>query len=126
MTAQLCMLRPEDRIASDPAVIARIRRDNPRDGDQMLRRGFSALAITVSTLCEHVENRDMAGVPAQLRSLQRMASDLGQTTLAEVAGGAHESLAGGDDTAFAALWSRLLRIVSQGLAGGAPPMGRSL
>jgi diphthamide synthase (EF-2-diphthine--ammonia ligase) len=65
-------------------------------------------------------------LPQQLRRLQRMAQHLGMVSFAAIAGDARQCLDAADETGFAAVWARLLRVAERSLASDQNLIDRSV
>lgn len=117
MKCLVTALRPKDRLCQNSEPIAAIYRDmGTKAAEQVVSRALSELAMTMVALARQVRGHDMADLPRQLRRLQRMAEHLGMVSFGQVAGDARAALEGGDGTAFAAVWARLLRVAEASLA----------
>ena len=82
----------------------------------MVTRALGELALTMSGLALQVRAHDLNDLARQLRRLQRMSEQLGMISLGLVAGDVRRCLEGGDVTAFAAVWARLMRVAERSLA----------
>jgi hypothetical protein len=117
MTAELCVLRLQDRVRQDAGPVAAMYRDmGAQAADQIVTRALGELALTMSGLVAQVRGHDLSDVARQVRRLQRMSEQLGLVSLAGVAGDVRVVLERGDVTAFSAVWARLLRVAEQSLA----------
>ncbi len=127
MTAEICVLRPQDRVLHDAAPVAVIYRDmGAQAAEQIVTRALGELALTMSGLADRVAARDMSDLARQLRRLQRMSEQLGLVSFAAVAGDARIVLERSDGTAFPAVWARLLRIAKLVLAPGCGLLDQSV
>lgn len=120
-------LRLQERLQHDAAQIAAIYRDLGTDSaEQVLTRALAEVALTMAGLASQVRAHEMADLSRHLRRLQRMAENLGMTSLGLVAGDVRSCLATGDSTAFAAVWARLIRIAEGALSPDKKWLDRSL
>lgn len=111
------IFRPRERIRQDGEAIAALYRNlGTATAEQLVTRALGELALAMSGLDAQVRARDLADVSRQLRRLQRMAENLGMTSLCAVSGDASTCLQSGDSTAFSAVWARLMRIAERSLA----------
>ena len=121
------MLRPVERVRQDGRPIATIYRNlGTESAEQVVTRALGELALTMSGLASRVRAHEMADLSRQVRRLQRMSENLGMVSLSLVAADLRCCLAGGDSTAFSAVWARLLRIAERSLAPDKELLDRSL
>lgn len=117
MTAEIAVLRVQDRLRQDCAPVAAIYRDlGPEQAERIITRALGELALTMSGLAAQVRAHQLQDMARPLRRLQRLSEQLGMQSLGAVAGDLRLCLAGGDATAFAAVWARLLRVAERMLA----------
>ncbi|MDP3959969.1 MAG: hypothetical protein Q8Q26_07900 [Pseudorhodobacter sp.] len=117
MTGTIAVLRPLERLRQDAEPVAVMYRDlGTAQAEQVVTRALGELALTMSGLAHQVRAHDLADLARQLRRLQRMAEQLGMISLGLVAGDVRRCLEGGDVTAFAAVWARLMRVAERSLA----------
>lgn len=83
--------------------------------EQVVARALGEVAMTMSSIAEQVNLRDMTDLTRQIRKLQSRAENLGMITLARVSGDARICLERGDSTAFSAVWARLIRVTERTL-----------
>ncbi|WP_232489180.1 hypothetical protein [Rhodobacter amnigenus] len=118
MSASVVMLRPQERVDEDEgAIMAIFDRLGPDPGKKLVSRAVGELALAVTVMGAQVERHEVAGLPRGLRRMQAMAAGLGMVSLAQVAEDARTALVGGDATAFAAVWARLVRVAERSLVG---------
>ncbi len=116
-TTNIIALRPKERVRQSVEPIATIYRNlGTASAEQVVTRALSELAVTMAGLAAQVQAHDLADLTRRLRRLQRMADNIGMISLGSVAGDVRECLEGGDATAFAAVWARLLRVAERSLA----------
>ena len=70
----------------------------------------------MAELAKQVRSKNLLDLARQLRRLERMSEQLGLVSLGSVAGDVRHCLEGGDLTAFAAVWARLIRVAETSLA----------
>lgn len=117
MTGTIAVLRPLERLRQDAEPVAVMYRDlGTAQAEQVVTRALGELALTMSGLALQVRAHDLADLARQLRRLQRMSEQLGMISLGLVAGDVRQCLEGGDVTAFAAVWARLMRVAERSLA----------
>lgn len=117
MSGFVVAFRPKERVRQDSEPIALMYRNmGTAAAEQVVTRALSELAMTMAGLSERVRARDVADLGRQVRRLQRMAEQLGMVSLGQVAGDIRGCLDGGDATAFAAVWARLVRVAECSLA----------
>jgi len=117
MTGTIAVLRPLERLRQDAAPVAVMYRDlGTAQAEQVVTRALGELALTMSGLAHQVRAHDLNDLARQLRRLQRMSEQLGMISLGLVAGDVRLCLEGGDVTAFAAVWARLMRVAERSLA----------
>ncbi len=119
MAALVMQITPRERVWLDPSRIGVLYAQ--LGGDEMralLDRAMGELATVRAELCVQYGAGDLDGFARSLRRVRRIADHLGLTTVATVAGDVAACLDGGDATALAATWARLLRSAEQALAGG--------
>lgn len=110
-------LRPKERVRQDSEPIALMYRNmGTSAAEQVVSRAFSELAITMAGLVAQVRAGDCTDLAKRMRRLQRMAEQLGLVSLGQVAVDMRLCLDGSDDTAFAAVWARLVRVAESSLA----------
>ncbi|NCM96655.1 MAG: hypothetical protein GW948_04910 [Rhodobacterales bacterium] len=117
MTGTIAVLRPLERLRQDAEPVAVMYRDlGTAQAEQVVTRALGELALTMSGLAHQVRAHDLNDLARQLRRLQRMSEQLGMISLGLVAGDVRLCLEGGDVTAFAAVWARLMRVAERSLA----------
>ncbi|OIQ04723.1 MAG: hypothetical protein AUK60_11760 [Rhodobacteraceae bacterium CG2_30_10_405] len=117
MTGTIAVLRPLERLRQDAEPVAVMYRDlGTAQAEQVVTRALGELALTMSGLALQVRAHDLNDLARQLRRLQRMSEQLGMISLGLVAGDVRLCLEGGDVTAFAAVWARLMRVAERSLA----------
>jgi hypothetical protein len=79
-------------------------------------RALGELAMTLAGIDARMRAHDLADLPRPLHRVERMAEQLGMTSLGEVAADLRACLAAGDGTAVAAVWARMGRIAERSLA----------
>lgn len=84
--------------------------------DQVIARALGELAFAMSALADRIKAHELGDLLRRLKRLQQMAENLGLLTLAQVAMDLGHCLNHKDSTAFAAVWSRLLRIAEHTLS----------
>jgi hypothetical protein len=127
MSGNVTALRPKERVRLDADPIASIYRDlGTSAAKQVVTRALGELALTMAGLAEQVRAHDLADLHRQLRRLQRMAEHLGMVSLGLIAAEVRVCIDGGDATAFAAVWARLMRIAERSLSTDKDLMDRSL
>ena len=110
-------LRPREVVRQDAEPIAAIYRNlGAPTADQMVTRALGELALTMAGIAAQVKAHELADLARQLTRLRRMAENLGLTSLGSVAEDVRVCLERADNTAFAAVWARLLRVAERSLA----------
>lgn len=116
MADSVSVLRVQDRVDQDVAMVAVIYRDMGKQAaDQVVIRAMDEVALTMAGLVGRVQSRELSDVARQLRRLQRLSVPLGLVSLAQVAQDARGCLEAGDVTAFSAVWARLVRVAKRSL-----------
>ncbi|GGW26526.1 hypothetical protein GCM10011452_13460 [Gemmobacter lanyuensis] len=109
-------MRPKDQLRQNAEPVAALYRDlGTAQAEQIIMRVLGELALTMSGLAAQVRAHEMQDLARPLRRLQRMSDQLGLISLAQVAGDLRLCLDRRDDTAFAAIWARLLRVAERSL-----------
>jgi hypothetical protein len=117
MTGNITALRPKERVRLDAEPIAAMYRDlGTAAAEQVVTRSLSEVALTLVALAEQVRQRNLTDMHRQLRRLQRISEHMGMVSLGSIAAELRLCLDKGDSTAFAAVWSRLMRIAERSLA----------
>lgn len=125
-TGNVVQLRPDERVRQDAEPIATIYRNlGAASAEQVVTRALTELAMTMAGLASRIRERDLGDVDRQLRRLQRMAENLGMTSLALVAGDVRLCLGRSDVTGFAAVWARLMRVAERSMATDRELLGKS-
>ncbi len=110
--AVILALRPKECPQQDIEHIASIYRNlSSQAAQQVVARALGELAQIMTTMAARIAAHEMGDVQRHLRRLDRLAQNLGLTTLAQVARDLGQCLQAGDATAFAAVWARLLRVL---------------
>ncbi|WP_189633065.1 hypothetical protein [Gemmobacter lanyuensis] len=116
MMKRVTVLRPKDQLRQNAEPVAALYRDlGTAQAEQIIMRVLGELALTMSGLAAQVRAHEMQDLARPLRRLQRMSDQLGLISLAQVAGDLRLCLDRRDDTAFAAIWARLLRVAERSL-----------
>ena len=116
MMKRVTVLRPKDQLRQNAEPVAALYRDlGTAQAEQIIMRVLGELALTMSGLAAQVRAHEMQDLARPLRRLQRMSDQLGLISLAQVAGDLQLCLDRRDDTAFAAIWARLLRVAERSL-----------
>ncbi len=116
MMKRVTVLRPKDQLRQNAEPVAALYRDlGTAQAEQIIMRVLGELALTMSGLAAQVRVHEMQDLARPLRRLQRMSDQLGLISLAQVAGDLQLCLDRRDDTAFAAIWARLLRVAERSL-----------
>lgn len=106
-----------ERVRQDGEAIAAIYRNlGASAADQMVARALGELALAMAGIASQVQAVEIADLPRQLKTLQRMAENMGMTSLASVSQDARACIDRCDSTGFAAVWARLLRVAEGSLA----------
>lgn len=117
MTGNVTVLRPIERVRLDAGPVATLYREmGTPAAEQVVARALGELALTMTEMAGQVRGRDLTDLHRQLRRLQRMADHVGMTSLSHASAEVRNCLDGGDATAFAAVWARLIRIAERSLA----------
>lgn len=125
MPGNITVLRPIEHVRLDAGPIAAMRRElGAGAAEQVVNRALGELALTMAGLAGQVRARDLTDLHRQLRSLQRMADHMGMTSLGQVSAEVRNCIDGGDATAFAAVWARLIRVAECSLANETAMLGR--
>jgi hypothetical protein len=120
-------LVPNERLRQDAEPIAAIYRNlGTQAAEQVVTRALAELALMTAGLSQQVVAGEADDLPRQLRRLQRMAQHLGMVSFAAIAGDARACIEGADDTGFAAVWARLLRVAERSLASDQDLIDRSV
>lgn len=120
------MLRPSENVHHNGETIAEIYRNlGTPTADRMMTRALGELTTNLAELAARVRAREVDDAPRRIRRLRSMAENLGMTTLAGVARDAATCLEAGDDTAFAAVWARFLRVAEHSLSSTRGLAGRT-
>jgi hypothetical protein len=110
-------LRPKERVRQSVEPIATIYRNlGTASAEQVVTRALTELAVTMAGLAAQVQAHDLDDLSRRLRRLQRMSENIGMISLGSVAADVRDCLEGGDATAFAAVWARLIRVAERSLA----------
>jgi hypothetical protein len=126
-TGIVVLLRPKDHVTQDAEPIATIYRNlGATSAEQVVTRALTELAMTMAGLASLIRDHQLADVDRQLRRLQRMAENLGMTSLGLVAGDVRLCLGRGDVTGFAAVWARLLRVAERSMVTDRELLGAGL
>ncbi|MBL9049053.1 MAG: hypothetical protein JNK19_02950 [Tabrizicola sp.] len=126
MMGDVTALRPREVVRQDVEAIAVIYRNlGAPVAEQMVTRALGELALTMAGIAEKVRAQELRDLARQLGRLNRLASDLGLSSLSSVAKDAKTCLERADGTAFAAVWARLLRVAERSLAPDAGLADRS-
>lgn len=116
MTETVTVLRPKDQLRQNAEPVAALYRDlGTAQAEQIIMRVLGELALIMSGLAAQLRAHDLQDIGRPLRRLQRMSDQLGLVSLAQVAGDLRLCLEQGDDTAFSAVWARLLRVAERSL-----------
>ncbi len=127
MSGNVTVLRPVERVRLDAAPIAAIYRNlGPNGAEQVVSRALGEVALTLASLAELVRQHDFSDIDRQLRRLQRMSEHLGMMSLGTACSDLRSCSTGGDPTAFAAVWARLLRVAERSLATDKDMRGQTL
>lgn len=111
------LLMHKERVRQDAEAIATMYRNlGTVSAEQVVTRALGEMALTMAGLSAQLRSHEMNDVVRQLRRLQRIAENLGMTSLGLVAGDARTCFDRADTTGFAAVWARLLRIAERSLA----------
>lgn len=86
-----------------------------RGAETMVSNTMEAMALLLAEMEEQYESGDTWQIGRSARRLARLAEAVGMTTLARVAGDVETCAGRSDMVAFAATWSRLLRIAERSL-----------
>lgn len=114
---KITALRPREVVRQDAEPIAAIYRNlGAPTAEQMVTRALGELALTMAGIAAQVKSHDLADLARQLRRLRRMAENLGLTSLGAVSDDVRICLERSDNTAFAAVWARLLRVAERSIA----------
>lgn len=117
MGTNVYALRPKERVHQSVEPIATIYRNlGTASAEQVVTRALTELAVTMSGLAAQVQAHDLDDLSRRLRRLQRMSENIGMISLGAVAADVRDCLEGGDATAFAAVWARLIRVAERSLA----------
>jgi hypothetical protein len=109
-------LRPNDHVLHDTAPIMTLYRNlDAVSADQVVNRALAEIGLAVASLAAAVDTQEMAGLDRQLRRLQQLAENIGLVSVGRVAEDVKTCLDQGDDTAFVAVWSRLVRVAERSL-----------
>ena len=112
------MLCPADEACLDPGRMAALAAEFGAAGEEtLMQRAKGEMALLMSSLVAYSAEADYGAFTRGLRSLRRLADHVGMTGLARAAQAVADCVAGGDSTALAATWARLLRQAEHGLAG---------
>lgn len=116
MTAMVVALRPQERVRQDSEPIALMYRNmGTATAEQVVGRALGELSLLMTGLSQLVAADNRTDLGRQLRRLQRMAEQLGLVSLGQVAGDIRICLETGDNTAFEAVWARLIRVAEGSL-----------
>ena len=127
MTAEICVLRVQDRVRQDAAPVSAIYRDmGAGAAEQVIVRVLGELALTTANMAGRVTAHDLGDLSRQLRRVEKMAEQLGLVSYVRVAADARALLDRGDGVAFAAVWARLLRVAERSLAADHDLMDQSV
>jgi len=120
-------LVPKERLRQDAEPIAAIYRNlGTQAAAQVVTRALAELALMTAGVSRQVAAGEAEGLAQQLRRLQRMAQHLGMVSFAAIAGDARICLDAADETGFAAVWARLLRVAERSLASDQDLIDRSV
>lgn len=114
--AVIMALKPLENPQHDLRQVASIYRNLSQDAaDQVVARALGELALSMATLAQRVAAHQLSDLQRGLQRLDRMAQNLGLKTLSVVTQDLAICLNLKDNTAFAAVWARLLRIADSAL-----------
>lgn len=120
-------LVPKERLRQDAEPIAAIYRNlGTQAAEQVVTRALAELALMTAGLSRQVVTGEIDDLVHQLRRLQRMAQHLGMVSFAAIAGDARLCHDADDQTGFAAVWARLLRVAERSLAPDLELIDRSI
>lgn len=126
MVGNVTVLRPKDHVRQDSEPVVAMYRDlGTVQAERVVTRALGELALVMGALAAQVRGRQLHDLPRQLRRLQRMSEQLGMVSLGAVAADARACLDGGDATAFAAVWARLVRVAERSMVVEPDLHGRS-
>lgn len=110
-------LLPREVVRQDVDAIAEIYRNlGAPVAEQLVTRAFGELALSMASIAERVKRQDFRDLGRQFTRLQRLAEEIGLTSLAKVAADNAACLARDDATAFSAVWARLVRVAGASLS----------
>ena len=116
MMGKVVALRPVERVRQDSEPIALMYRNmGTATAEQVVGRALGELSLLMTGLSQLVAADNRTDLGRQLRRLQRMAEQLGLVSLGQVAGDIRICLETGDNTAFEAVWARLIRVAEGSL-----------
>lgn len=117
MAGKVVALRPREQVCQDSGPIALIYRNmGTAAAERAVNRALGDVAALVAGTAEQVRQRNLSDLAHRLARLRRLADELGMVSLAAVAAHCAHCLDSQDDTAFAAVWARLLRVAECTLA----------
>ena len=120
-------LVPNERLRQDAEPIAAIYRNlGTQAAEQVVTRALAELALMTADVSRQVVAGEVDDLAHKLRRLQRMAQHLGMVSFAGIAGDARTCVDAEDQTAFAAVWARLLRVAERSLATDQDLIDRSV
>jgi hypothetical protein len=120
-------LVPKERLRQDAEPIATIYRNlGTQAAEQVVTRALAELALLMAGVSQQVNMGEVDDLSRHLRRLQRMAQHLGMVSFANIAGDARACHDATDETGFAAVWARLLRVAERSLTSDHDLIDRSV
>ncbi|MDA3889505.1 MAG: hypothetical protein PF443_12075 [Allgaiera sp.] len=116
MTFNISVLRLEEQVRIDPTRFEELSASHGTTGaENLMARVVGELALLLTTMVRQYSEGNLKGFARGLRSLHRMADEVGMAALSRATEGVRISLRRGDSTALAATWARCLRLGEQSL-----------
>lgn len=111
MEAIVSVLQVEERVWIDPARHAALAEQHGLVvAENLMTRAVGELALILAAMVRQYSAGELKEFGRGLRSLRRVADQVGMNELAQATEGVRISLQRGDSTALAATWARCLRL----------------
>ncbi len=114
--AEVMLLRHEEGVRIDPDRLLALYVELGETGAEgVVCRAMEELAVRLAEMDGQYRAGQMDPFCRNARSMERVAAQIGMSTLARVARDLNSSAGAGDTAAFAAIWARMVRIGDRSL-----------